>query len=250
MRITILVLLCWSSSAQAQSVYRVRTDFDLPIALGAGLAVVLPYALSKQLIDERCPCDPNEVNRFDRRAIGNENMAAGIVSDVTVGLSLALPLALDWLAVGWNRTLYEDALVFAQTLAINGALVTGAKYISQRPLPRTYDGESGLVDSPGGYRAFYSGHTSLVFAALSTTAMTIRLRHGERWWPWAVVAAVGTSVAIERVADGRHFSSDVMVGAAVGSALGIVNPWLHAQNNGLYAAPIRGGGLIGYRRPL
>lgn len=228
--------------------YRVRAEIDLPLSIAAGLGIVLPYALSRQLIDPRCPCDAREVNTFDRRAIGNENVPAGIVSDVMVGLALAVPPALDLLDQGWKRPLYEDLLVFAETLAINGALVTAAKYIAQRPLPRTYDGESGLLDKPGGYRSFYSGHTSLVFAALSATSMTIRLRYGERYWPWLGTLLIGTSVAIERVADGRHFPTDVILGAVVGTVIGIGVPWLH--DNGLYAAPVASGAMVGWRGTL
>jgi membrane-associated phospholipid phosphatase len=250
MRWLAAILSLCAATASAQSVYRVRESVDWPLSIAAGAAVIVPYALSKQLIEPRCPCDSHEVNRFDRRAIGNQSMLANVISDVSVGLSLTVPLALDAWTTGWNRTLYEDALVFAETLALNGALVTFAKYLAQRPLPRTYAGDRALLDSPGGYRSFYSGHTSLVFAALSVTAMTARLRYGERWWPWVITGAVGVSVAVERVADGRHFPSDVMLGAAVGSALGIVVPWLHARASGFYAAPLQRGLLFGYRRAL
>ena len=41
---------------------------------------------------------------------------------------------------------------------------------------------------------------------------------------------MGSSVAIERVADGRHFPSDVIVGAVMGTATGIAVPLLHARH--------------------
>jgi membrane-associated phospholipid phosphatase len=136
---------------------------------------------------------------------------------------------LDAVDIGVNDVWAADAEVFTETLVVNGALVTAAKYIVQRPLPRTYAGDPNLINQPGGYRSFYSGHTSLVFAGLAATAMTMRLRYGEKVWPWVVTGVVGTSVAIERVADGRHFPSDVIVGALMGSATGIAVPWLHAR---------------------
>jgi membrane-associated phospholipid phosphatase len=115
-------------------------------------------------------------------------------------------------------------------MAVNGLLLTAAKFITQRPLPRTYAGDPSLINRPEGYRSFYSGHTSNVFAALSATAMTIRLRYGEKTWPWVVTAVLGSSVAVERVADGRHFPTDVMAGAVMGTAVGIVVPWLHSRS--------------------
>jgi membrane-associated phospholipid phosphatase len=145
-------------------------------------------------------------------------------------------------------------VVFSQTLAVNGALVTAAKFLVQRPLPRTYAGDPSLIDRPEGYRSFYSGHTSLVFAGLSATAMTIRLRHGTKVWPWIVTGLVGTSVAVERVADGRHFPTDVITAAIMGSAVGIVVPALHARgrhsHGGLIIGPTSHGLRLGFTHPF
>ncbi|MDB4975863.1 MAG: phosphoesterase PA-phosphatase related [Myxococcaceae bacterium] len=243
-----------ASEASEASVYRVRLAVDLPVSAFAGLSIIIPYALSKRLIDERCPCDGREVNRFDRHAIGNTSRAAALISDMTVGAGMVLPVLLDAFALGFGRPLYEDALVFAETLALNGALVTMAKYIVQRPLPRTYAGDPNKLHEPGGYRSFYSGHTSLIFAALTASSMTMRLRYGEHYWPWLVTLLVGTSVAVERVADGRHFPTDVILGGAMGSLVGIGVPWLHARPSsfahGLFAAPVRGGATLGFRGTL
>lgn len=233
------------------SIYHVSPKVDIPVTLGAALASALPNVYSDRLIKPRCPCDPAEVNAFDRGAIGNQNATAAKLSDVTVGVVIVAPLALDAIDLGgFNEVWWEDAVVFAQTLAINSALVTAAKYIAQRPLPRTYAGDPGLIDRPEGYRSFYSGHTSTAFAALSATAMTIRLRYGEKTWPWVLTGVVGTSVAIERVADGRHFPTDVIVGAVMGTAVGIIVPQLHSRGGAGSAQATRrsrGGFQMGWR---
>ncbi|MDB4986000.1 MAG: phosphoesterase PA-phosphatase related [Myxococcaceae bacterium] len=243
-----------SVRSDPRSVYRVSLAVDLPVTAASGLAVLIPYALSQRLIRQRCPCDPGEVDRFDRRAIGNTSRAANLLSDVTVGLGIAVPAVLDALALGLSRPLFEDALVFTETLALNGALVTAAKYSVQRPLPRTYAGDRVLTHKPGGYRSFYSGHTSMIFSALSATAMTLRLRYGERYWPWLGTLLIGASVAVERVADGRHFPTDVMLGAAMGTLVGIAVPWLHARPDsfvhGMFATPVAGGASIGWLKAL
>jgi len=234
-----------------QSVYRISASVDIPVTLGAALAGAVPYFYSDRLIKPRCPCDPAEVNGFDRGAIGNTNPTAANLSDVTVTVVIAAPLVLNAIDLGLNDVWMEDAVVFAQTLAINNALVTAAKFIAQRPLPRTYAGDPNLIDKPEGYRSFYSGHTSTTFAALSATAMTIRLRYGEKTWPWIVTGVVGTSVALERVADGRHFPTDVLVGAVMGTAVGIAVPWLHSRSTApgsvSASAHPQGGLAVGWR---
>ena len=55
------------------SVYSVEPWIDGPLIAAGTLAVVIPYAYASLLITPRCPCDPAEVNAFDRHVIGNSN---------------------------------------------------------------------------------------------------------------------------------------------------------------------------------
>jgi membrane-associated phospholipid phosphatase len=209
-------------------VYVLAPVVDAPIIVGGSVGIVATYALSSKLIEPSCPCDPSHVNALDRHAIGNASEAADYLSDVTVGLAIAGPLIADAAVLGASKPLLEDGVVFAETLVVSGALTTAAKYIAQRPLPRVYaDGSSQLARSPGGYRSFYSGHTSIAFAALGAASMTIGYRYDSWFWPWVATVVIGTSVAAERIAAGRHFYTDVIVGAAAGTIVGITVPWAH-----------------------
>lgn len=211
------------------SVYQVSLPVDGTLTVVAGLGIALPYAFSNQLLRPSCPCDPRSVNAFDRAALGQHSAVADVLSDVTVGLAWLLPMLGDSIDTRVSRAFYEDILVYAETLAVNGALVTGAKYLVARPLPLAYGGVPGLVSSPNGYRSFYSGHTSNAAAATMFAAMTLRLRHGEHVWPWLLATAVTLSVGTERVVAGRHFPTDVLVGGAVGTLVGVLVPWLHRR---------------------
>ena len=44
-----------------------------------------------------------------------------------------------------------------------------------------------------------------------------------------MAAGVSASVAVERVAAGWHFLTDVLAGALVGTTVGIVVPYLHLR---------------------
>jgi membrane-associated phospholipid phosphatase len=214
-----------------RSVYRIDPALDGAVLAVSSLAFTLPWLLEDQIIDIRCPCDPSEVPDWERFAIGNESAAATFASNVTVALSVLVPPAAGLLHLGWSRAWVEDLVVFAEALAVNGALVTAVKYTVQRPIPLAYAGDPAWISEPGSYRAFYSGHVSTVFTALTAAAWTARLRSGERVWPWLLAAAVGASVAVERVAGGHHFPSDVIVGAAMGVAVGTAVPLLHARRD-------------------
>lgn len=214
-----------------RSVYRVEPALDGAVLAVSSLAITLPWLLEDRIIDVRCPCDPSEVPDWERFAIGNESPAADFAANVTVALSVLVPPAVGLLRLGWSRAWVEDLVVFAEALAVNGALVTAVKYTVQRPIPLAYAGDPAWVQEPGSYRAFYSGHVSTAVTALTAAAWTARLRSGERVWPWIAAAAVGASVAVERVAGGHHFPSDVVVGAAMGLAVGTAVPLLHARRD-------------------
>ena len=127
--------------AGPRSVYHVEPALDASVIVAGALAIAIPYAFASDLIHPRCRCDPAAVNALDRHVIGNHNKFLDDVSDVTAGIVLVAPLVLDAVDVGASHALLEDATVFAETLAVNGALVTAAKYTVQRPLPRTYAGD-------------------------------------------------------------------------------------------------------------
>jgi membrane-associated phospholipid phosphatase len=219
--------------ANDDSIYQVHPVVD-GVTIGASLALVgTMYAFGSGLIDVRCPCDRNEVNSFDRGAIGNHSNAAAWLSDVTVGAALLAPVALDWFALRDLRVYVEDLTVFAEALSVAGALNVLAKQVVGRPFPRTYAGDPSLVHSTNGYHSFFSGHTTLTFAALSVASVTIGERYGPKLLPWLVTLVVGASVAVERVAAGWHFPTDVLMGAGVGTVVGIGIPVLHLRRLGI-----------------
>ena len=228
----LLLFLLLSSIASAKPLYTVDWALDTSIT-GAGLATVATsYALAGKWIRKRCPCDPAEVNAFDRGAIGNHSQTAETFSDILVVSGLVAPAVLDYALVGWGDEFLVDTLVYAQTLALSAATVTLVKHVVQRPLPRSYAGDPEAVASTEGYRSFYSGHVTMVVTALSAASFTAARRHRETVWPWLVTAGMGTLVGIGRVAAGNHFYSDVLVGMAAGVAIGVGVPWLHTVTGG------------------
>lgn len=230
------------SSARPRSVYRIEPAADTAVMAIAGAAALVPYLLQDRIIRERCPCDRSEVPRFERWVIDHRSNAADHASDALVALSIAGPFALDSGAVGWSRPLLEDGLVLAETVLVNGALVTTVKDLVQRPTPRAYAGDAAIVRRPTGYRAFYSGHESNTVAALTAAAWTARLRYGPSPWAWAVVGALGAAVGALRIAGGNHFPTDVAAGAAAGLAIGTAMPLLHRRaGHALTLVPSPGG---------
>lgn len=233
---TLFVLLFISLNLQAQisegnrSIYKIDPWADGLIIGVTSLGISGAYYDSDLLIRPRCPCDLNEINAWDRSVVGNKDDNMDRLSDIAATVAVAAPVYLDWRELGFSQEFKEDAIVFLETMTVSSSLVTFAKYNVQRPLPRTYEGDPSFVKSSRGYRSFYSGHTSTVFAALSMASYTYNKRHGEATWPWVVTGVFGAGVAYTRVAAGKHFYTDVIIGAGFGTAVGILVPWLHSRD--------------------
>jgi membrane-associated phospholipid phosphatase len=215
--------------ARPESIYEVHLAVDVPVTVVAGSAGLVRILFEDQLARKSCPCDPSGINALDRGTVGNHSAAAGVAANVTVyGVMAALPLV-DLLDVGFGRTWGEDLMIYAETLAIDTALQNATNFIVARPRPRTYAGDPAYLASGEGYLSFYAGHVSTAFAMTSAAAFTIRHRHGEQVWPWVVGGLIAASVAVDRVASGDHFPTDVAVGALAGTAIGVTVPWLHLR---------------------
>lgn len=227
-----------ASSEDPPAIYRVDLRIDAPVIVAGAAAGIIPYAFTSRLIHPTCPCAASAVNAFDRGTIGNSSDAADWISSATVALTLVAPPLADWLALRRGRIWLDDAVVYAESLSVNGALVTAVKYAVQRPVPRAYT-DPALAADPASYRSFYSGHAAFAFAALSVASVTADVRYGLTWQPWAITVAVGGSVAAEKVLAGYHFPTDVIAGAAAGTAVGVAVALLHLRSRGLRLSAFR-----------
>jgi membrane-associated phospholipid phosphatase len=107
---------------------------------------------------------------------------------------------------------------------LSQALVQGIKYSAQRDRPT------------GECCAFPSGHAASAFATASVLERHFGYRNS---WP---ALAVASYIAASRLHDNRHFLSDVVFGAAVGTASGWTVVGRHGRSNySLVPAAVPGG---------
>jgi len=218
---------------RALSVYEIKPWVDGPLLGAAALGATIPILMQDQIVTRQCsPCDPGEVNRFDRHVIAHHSVAASWVSHFTVTAAIAVPLYLDYKDLGWNQTLAEDFIVYAEVLAINSSLSNLARYTTQRPRPSAYR-RTPNPDDTGAFLSFYSGHAASAIAALSAASMTYGYRYGHRVWPWVVTGSVGIIEAGLRSAAGKHFHTDNIVGLIMGTAVGTLVPMMHKRHAAL-----------------
>lgn len=216
----------------AQVTYRLgRLD-----AVGGGLglgAALTGWVLSVQAdgYTGPLPLDPGTVNRFDRFATRRWSpdwiAASDYASTMTIGscvLALAAPKV--------RSEVVTLGVMAAETGLWLYGLNASTKALSLRPRPFLYDEQAPLDEQrkDDARFSFYSMHTSLSAGAAFFTAKVLHDMHpGARWrkWVWAGAAIAPLGVGMMRIAAGKHFPTDVLVGYGVGAGMGLLVPHLH-----------------------
>jgi membrane-associated phospholipid phosphatase len=115
-----------------------------------------------------------------------------------------------------------------EAVALSGAITNVIKDVAGRARP--YFTEDTLASNfkfgrgfgNGNFQSFPSGHTTAAFAAASAVTS-----ESQRWWPpgiWIVAPAMyggATLVGLSRMYNNKHWASDVVLGAGIGTFSGL-----------------------------
>jgi len=242
------LLLTWSSSARAQAApnqersgayYAGNVTLTLALA-GAGLVAGAFEPSLPGTDPEWFPGDRSLQSRYS-------SLPAG-VSDVLLLVTLATPVLTSF-AQGVNFQLANRGIVYSESLALNFALNSLVKVVAARPRPYTYALEGPPVSGRDRYMSFYSGHSSISFGAAVTGSYLFAEAEpalGFRYAFWGGELFLAAMTANLRLRAGKHYYSDVIVGALVGTGLSVGTLLLHGADYlpepGEYAAA--GGGIV------
>ena len=218
--------------------YRLAWKTDGPLLLG-GLAL---WGGAKGFGHHGTPLDPTTLHRQDvffweRWVVDCHNRTATRISDATLCLSL-LGGAVLALASGQGEERLTDLCVWSESMLLTAGLTFYVKEWVRRPRPSAYrKAEAGEPLTPEASRSFFSGHTSLAFASAVSALSIYSHRHGDSRTAWAAGLGTAAVCGLCRVWGGHHFSSDVLVGAAVGAFVGWAVPRLHESGGRAAKAP-------------
>ena len=167
----------------------------------------------------------------DRQFVGEPRGGAGKASDATLVLAAfgAGAFVLDAHDADRSGAKWEDLAVYAQALSVNAALTSWSKVLFHRPRPARYTPNAHSYGGVDEGLSFPSGHTSMAFAAAAAYASVLSRRHAVRAHAGEVALMFGAAAAtgVLRVAARKHFPTDVVAGAVLGTAVGWVIPRLH-----------------------
>lgn len=162
------------------------------------------------------PCDPADVPGFDRWIIRPEMAAWSVGSTVTL---LALGAATTW-SRGFDRQGLRHSAAALEAAAWAIALTEVAKALVARYRPVLYTvGAPAAAADLDSRRSLPSSHTAAGFA-IATSYWLDGADHPLAARLTVLTAAAG--VAVMRVAAARHFPSDVLAGAALGTLSAVI----------------------------
>lgn len=213
--------------------------------LATGLAghLVGDYRLKRLAPTRPEERDRSDLSPLDRWNAGTWNPHADAASDLLAwGIGGGMIWVDAWhLARGTSsrRPLLEDALILAQAYAWNSAINLNVRATRVHPRPFVYGSAAPEAERTKGEAAggFYSGHASAAFLGAVYLASVYPLRHPEfehAGWLWTGSLAAAAGAAALRVASGKHFPSDVIAGAAMGSLIGMGFVQLHREDATLW----------------
>lgn len=164
------------------------------------------------------------------------------MSDVGVSLASTWPFLVDALVTAWwyrgRADLARDmALVSAEAFAIAAAVQGAANIVGSRERPfgrlcGTEIPEKSVDCEPDvRYRSFFSGHATLAFTSAGLLCAN-HLGLGLLGKTGDVLTCAGgftvaTATSVFRVMSDVHYTTDVAIGALVGTAAGLAVPLLH-----------------------
>lgn len=187
----------------------------------------------------------SDVNFFDRSAVDNRSSGYAKASDALLGSLLLGGIGTVFCGgVSYGKDGVQDVgALFAEGFVLNMGLNNLVKVLVDRKRPYLYNDSVSAEDRADRYsdpdRSFYSGHTSNAFFAAAFITSVCRDFYRDSKWstPISILSFVAAvSVGICRYKAGKHYPSDIIVGAAVGTLIGFGIPYLHKKDS-----PVKGG---------
>ena len=261
--VLLLLFLCSDLAAENKDslqhkVYPLNYKVDIPLTFASTATALwgLSIVRSKSPLDslEIVGLDANDINRFDRSATRQDAgfaPTARTLSDVTMGISQALPFLLlldkeirqDWADV---------LLLFFQTQAITGNLYSwgGAAWIDRiRPLAYNPDVPWDERTEARNRNSFFSGHTSMSTSACFFAAKVYCDYHpalgSRKFLVYSLAFIPAAATGFFRYQGLKHFPTDVITGLIIGASAGILVPHLHKRTGSNltvvpFAGPVNG----------
>lgn len=171
----------------------------------------------------------NDVFIIDKFLAQPYNKTYNDISDITLMVNLLAPIAVNF---NQFKNSWTVPVMYSETILATSALTYLIKNIIQRPRPFNYFDiqDKSELTSFDSQLSFFSGHSSMSFAAATFNSIIFsRFNPNSEYKDivWISSLTSASLTAILRVMAGKHYFTDVLTGAAVGTLMSYLITELH-----------------------
>jgi membrane-associated phospholipid phosphatase len=232
-------ILTGEIAAKRATVYNIKPAIDIPVTVALGAPSI--YLLT--IIFSKTPTPESEILKLDKNNVpAIDRWSAGWHDDKLDKLSYypfyaVMPLPFLLLA---DRQIARDkgavGLLYLEAFAFEGIIYSGSVYLVDRFRPDVYNTDLSLqYRTNGNFRnSFFAGHVAVVTLSTLFIARVYDDYHPSsrlKWVFYGGAAAATLGMAYMRLEAGKHFTTDILMGMAVGAACGLGVPVVHKNRN-------------------
>lgn len=236
--VCIAVLWIVSPSMAEESLFEQRYQLSLPLDVTLTIAAAATSLYGNYLYrqmdvpNEDEVKDPKDLLPWDKGFAGRYSEPAEKASNYLFVFGVA-PWVFAGSAMHQGKAQWKDlgalTLMLAQSLAIQNGVNVAVRTLQVWPRPYMYNAKGNGVDPSEkedgqNYGSFYSGHASTAFTFAvfaSKTFSTFYPSSPYRGIVWATSMSLASMVGTLRVAAGKHYPTDVVVGALMGTGISL-----------------------------
>ena len=221
--------------AAAESPFAFSWKTDVPLlSVGFGLSLWGTYRYGEMEPRSGEP-SKKDLLPWDRPFAGTRNGTADKISDI-FALGILVPFAVEGYDLATGNSDAREALTFLSMAAEIALFQNGLNLLVRSarlwPRPEIFDDDADRTKGES-WGSFYSGHTSAAFAIAVFSSMWFEEKHSESSYVplvWGVSLSAAAAVGVLRIAAGKHYPTDVVVGALAGSATSYAIVRLHRNS--------------------
>lgn len=224
---------------RAAKMYHINKAIDYPVTLVVGLEAVYAmkviYGKEPTTDKDLLALNRNNIPAFDRWATRYHDLNIDKKSYYPFYGAMPLPLLL-LLDKNIARDKWAIGTMYLEAFAFEGFLYTGAGYLANRYRPDVYNTalDKGYREGGNNRNSFFAGHVAVVANGTFFLAKVYNDYHpraGVRWVFYGGATAATLGMGYLRLAAGKHFPSDIVAGALVGTACGLLTPEIHKNRH-------------------